>query len=178
MAIECFDAPVYHVQSETCLLEVLDEDGNPCGPGETGRVVVTALHNYAAPLIRYELGDYATVGDPCPCGRGLPTLSRIAGRLRNLVVLPSGEKVTPVLNWERVLNDLPIRQFQLTQKTVHEIEARIAAKQPFSAENEDTFADFFRRGLGHDFAFSFVYVDEIPRQANGKYEVFRCEVET
>ncbi len=179
LAIECPDNPPhYHIQSEAALVEVLGDDGKPCGPGETGRVVITSLHNYATPLVRYEIGDYAEVGEPCSCGRGLPVLNHIAGRLRNLAVLPSGEKVTPVLNSERVLNDLPIRQFQLIQKSVDEIEARIVVTQPMTGADEATFADYFRRGLGHEFPFRFVYVDDIPRQANGKYEVFRCEVET
>lgn len=176
MAIECSHGPRYHVQAEACLLEVLDGDGRPCEPGRTGRVIVTSLHNYAAPLIRYELGDFATVGEPCPCGRGLPVLSRIDGRYRNLAVLPSGDKVTPTLNWGRVTVDLPIRQYQLVQKSVDEIEARIVPQRPFTAADEQAFADYFRRGLGHEFPFTFVYVDDIPRQANGKYEIFRCEM--
>ena len=56
-----------HVQSESILPEVLGDDGTPCLPGEVGRVVITALHNFATPLIRYELGDYAEVGEACPC---------------------------------------------------------------------------------------------------------------
>jgi phenylacetate-coenzyme A ligase PaaK-like adenylate-forming protein len=61
-------------------VEVLDEEGRPCAPGETGRVVATSLNNFAMPLIRYETGDTAEVGAPCPCGRGLPVLTRIMGR--------------------------------------------------------------------------------------------------
>lgn len=178
MALQCPDHDHLHVQSEHCLIEVLDDNGEPCAPGQRGRVVITALNNFVTPLIRYENGDIAEVGSPCPCGRGLPVLNRIAGRLRNLAVLPSGEKVTPAFATETVLNDLPIRQFQLVQKTVHEIEARLAVKRPLSADEEARFADFFNRGMGHEFEYRFVYVEEIPRLPSGKYEVFRCEVES
>jgi len=58
--------------------------------GQVGRVVVTDLHNFATPLIRYDLGDYAEMADTCPCGRGLPALKRIMGRRRNMVRLPDG----------------------------------------------------------------------------------------
>src|SRR3546814_3878705 len=58
LTMQCPDHEVYHVQSENVLLEVVDDDGRPCGPGETGRVLITSLHNFATPLIRYELGDY------------------------------------------------------------------------------------------------------------------------
>ena len=80
LALQCPDYPHFHVQSENVLLEVVDDVGQPCGPGEVGRVLITSLNNFATPLIRYELGDYAEVGAPCPCGRGLPVLKRIMGR--------------------------------------------------------------------------------------------------
>jgi phenylacetate-CoA ligase len=76
IALQCPDHEHYHVQSENALVEVLDEKGRPCGPGETGRMVLTPLHNFAMPLIRYDVGDYGVVGEPCPCGRGLPVLTR------------------------------------------------------------------------------------------------------
>jgi phenylacetate-CoA ligase len=78
LASQCPDHPaLYHVHAEAALVEVLHDDGRPCAPGETGRVVVTDLHNYALPLFRYDSGDRATAGPPCPCGRGLPTLAAI-----------------------------------------------------------------------------------------------------
>ena len=73
MALQCPDHEHYHVMSEGVLLEVLDDAGNPCKPGDIGRVVITDLHNFATPMIRYEILDYAQVGEPCPCGRGLPS---------------------------------------------------------------------------------------------------------
>ncbi|HEX7277268.1 MAG TPA: AMP-binding protein, partial [Acidimicrobiales bacterium] len=89
VALQCPTAERYHVMSELVLVEILDEEDRPCQPGETGRVVVTQLHNYAMPLLRYDLGDYAQVGGPCPCGRGLPVLDRVMGRRRNMLVLPT-----------------------------------------------------------------------------------------
>jgi phenylacetate-CoA ligase len=91
IAIQCPEHPHYHVQSESVFVEVLNERGEACAPGETGRVVATDLHNFALPLVRYEVGDYAEVGAACPCGRGLPVLSRIMGRQRNMLTLPSGD---------------------------------------------------------------------------------------
>jgi phenylacetate-CoA ligase len=178
IAIECPQVPHYHVQSEFCLVEILDDDGRPCEPGQLGRVVLTTLHNFATPLIRYELGDYAVPGEPCPCGRGLPVLASIAGRQRHLAVLPSGDRVTLALNFERVLNDLPIRQFQLIQRSLDEIEARLVVKRPMTEDEEQQLAAYFNRGFGHEFPFTFVYVDDIPRLASGKHEIFRSEVET
>ena len=77
IAVQAPGADHYLVQAESVLLEVLDDRGRPCGPGETGRVVLTDLHNFATPVIRCDLGDRAEVGLPDPTGRSLPTLTRI-----------------------------------------------------------------------------------------------------
>lgn len=79
LAMQCPAHEVLHVQSENVLLEVVDEAGRPCAPGEVGRVVVTSLHNFATPLIRYALGERAALSAPCACGRGLPVIARVAG---------------------------------------------------------------------------------------------------
>lgn len=177
IALQCPDHRHLHVQSENCLVEVLDDDGMPCEAGQSGSLVITSLNNFATPLIRYEVGDVAEVGPPCPCGRGLPVLNRIAGRVRNLAILPSGDRIAPTFYTEPVLNELPIRQFQFVQKTVHEIETRLAVNRPLTAGEETRIGDFMNRGFGHEFQYRFVYMDEIPRLPSGKYEVFRCEVE-
>jgi len=77
LAIQCPDTNAYHVPSEAIIVEVLNDEGRPCGEGEIGRVVATPLFNLAGPLIRYEIGDFAEAGT-CECGRSLPTLKRIA----------------------------------------------------------------------------------------------------
>lgn len=64
IAMQCPDHPHLHVQFESALVEILAEDGGPCRSGEIGRVVVTPLHNFAMPLIRYALGDLVEMGAP------------------------------------------------------------------------------------------------------------------
>ena len=176
IAHQCPDHTHYHVQAESVLVEVLDEDGEPCVPGRMGRVVITVLHNFATPLIRYDIGDYVEAGAPCPCGRGLPVLTRVVGRTRNLLVLPTGEKVSSAFLEKRISVIAPVRQFQLTQKTTHEIEVKLVVPRPLTEAEENGLRDFFTERAGYPFDFRFVYVDEIPRSAGGKYEYFRSEV--
>src|SRR6202012_3802852 len=85
----------YHVQSEMLIAEVLRDDGTPCAPGEIGRLVLTDLCNFGMPMIRYEINDYAEVGALCDCGRGLPVLTRIMGRRRNMALDPDGRMFWP-----------------------------------------------------------------------------------
>lgn len=173
LALQCPDHPHYHVQSENVLLEVVDDRGNPCAPGEVGRVLVTCLNNFATPLIRYEIGDYAEVGEPCSCGRGLPVLTRIMGRYRNLLTLPDGSRRWPRLGYESKLQDIaPIELMQMIQRSLDEIDVRLVMPRPLSATEHETLTNFIRDKLGHPFRLRFDYVDNIRNPANGKIEQF------
>jgi phenylacetate-CoA ligase len=176
IALQCPDHVHYHVQSESVLVEVLDDDGNPCRPGEVGRIVVTDLHNFAMPLIRYEVGDYAEVGRPCPCGRGLPVLARIMGRTRNMLMLPGGTQVWPRFGLPRFPDIAPVRQAQIVQKTLDTLEVRLVVVRPLAADEERRLKELICEAVGVRFDVVFSYFDEIPRNPNGKYEDFRCEV--
>jgi phenylacetate-coenzyme A ligase PaaK-like adenylate-forming protein len=96
VALQCPHCAQYHVQSEHVVVEVLDEAGEPCPPGSAGRLVITDLHNYLMPLIRYEIGDYAVAGGPCAGGIGLPALQEVLGRRRNMLVHADGRRHWPV----------------------------------------------------------------------------------
>jgi len=173
LALQCPEHPHYHVQSENVLLEVVDDKGRPCAPGEIGRVLVTCLNNFATPLIRYEIGDYAEVGGPCSCGRGLPVLKRIMGRYRNLLVLPDGTRRWPRLGYESRLQDIaPIELMQMIQREPELIEVRLVMPRPLSETERENLAGFIRKNLGHPFRLRFEYVDSIRNPANGKIEQF------
>ena len=142
-------------------------------PGEIGHVVVTTLHNFAMPLIRYRLRDQAEVGEPCPCGRGLPVLRRIVGRQRNMIRLPDGRQHWPSFPgslWREVVPAL--QQFQLIQHDLNLIEVRIASSIPVSMEQGQGLAKILKEKLGYPFKFNFTYVDRINPTANGKFEDF------
>jgi phenylacetate-CoA ligase len=81
-----------HLMAENLYVEVLREDGTPAAIGEPGEIVVTDLTNLAMPLIRYRLGDFGVPGDPCSCGRGLPTLRQVWGRAYDFIEGPDGRK--------------------------------------------------------------------------------------
>jgi phenylacetate-CoA ligase len=115
IALQCPESPVYHVQSENLLLEVLDAHGRACEPGQSGSVVLTVLNNFATPLIRYEIGDVAVPGTRCSCGRALPVLERVIGRVRNLLTLPDGEQRYPDFGVDFYGALEPVSQFQIVE---------------------------------------------------------------
>ena len=177
IAFQCPTHGSYHVQSENLLVEILDDAGRPCRPGEAGRVVITDLHNFGAPLIRYDIGDHAEAGAPCGCGRGLPVLSRIFGRTRNMLRMPGGRMRWPTLpSGDELGRIAPVRQFQLAQKDYERLELRLVAARPLSAAEQERVREAFLRDLGGGFRLALAFLDEIPRSAGGKYEDFRCEM--
>ncbi len=177
IAIECPQGGGYHVMAEGLILELLRDDGQPCAAGETGRVVVTDLHNFATPLIRYDLGDLAVADGPCTCGRGLPKLRRILGRQRSLLCLPDGRRYWPLIGAFGYRDIAPVRQYQIIQRSLERVTLRLAVERPLSVAEEGALAEKLVEFLGHRFAVDFEYFSPtIPRGPGGKFEDFICEI--
>jgi phenylacetate-CoA ligase len=161
------------VCEETVLVEILDERGNPVGPGGTGRVVLTSLYNYATPFIRYEIGDVATLAaEPCPSGRALMRIERIEGRRRNALLREDGGRIWP----HRVAaSELPrllsSAQFQVRQNGAREIEVLYVAEPGAPAPDAAGLAAVFTQWLGRPPKLSLSAVDAIARTAGGKREI-------
>jgi len=178
IALQCPQVPEhYHVQAENLLVEVLDAAGRPCAPGDSGEVVLTTLHNFAMPLIRYAIGDYAQVGPPCACGRGLPVLRRIHGRARNLLRLPDGSRHWPSFPAQDWLAIAPVRQFRLRQTAAECIEVDLVTARPLEAAEADGLRRMLQGRLGHPFQIVLHPVADIPRPAGGKFEDFACQID-
>jgi phenylacetate-CoA ligase len=174
VAFQCPDGAGYHFCSEAVLCELVDDQGAPVRPGEFGRVVVTALYNYAMPFIRYEIGDYAQASvSPCSCGRGLPSIDHIGGRTRNMLVLPDGSKRRVVFDW--ISQSLSYRQIQIVQKTIYSIEIRYlpeSSAEPDLADLTRLLREKFFPGV----TVELVPVKRIERGAGMKFEQFISQV--
>lgn len=176
IAFRCREFGQLHVQAESVLVEILDEGGNACAIGVPGRLVVTALQNLATPLLRYELGDLASFGPPCGCGRGLPVLERVLGRVRNLVRTPDGRRHWPMgLLTIRAVS--AITQAQYVQRSDGSIEVRVVLERPLSQAEEQQAIELVRKALGYPFEVLITPVAAIERGPGGKFEEFRSELD-
>lgn len=177
IAIQCPKSGLYHTMSEALIVEVLNEQGKPCGEGEIGRMVVSDLHNLATPLIRYDIGDYAEIGPVCGCGRGLPTLKRIWGRERNLVRLPDGSRNWPLVGFHYFDTVAPVRQYQLIQTALDEIEFKIVTDQEITRSQEERLITIVRQALNYPFKITVMqFRERLPLGPNGKFEEFICRI--
>lgn len=95
IAWECATCSGYHLSSDMLVVEVL-KDGQPAAPGEEGEVVLTNLHSYAMPFIRYKQEDIVTLSAKSPqCGRRFPLLEKIQGRTEDFFIGRSGRRFAP-----------------------------------------------------------------------------------
>jgi phenylacetate-CoA ligase len=176
IALQCPLSGHYHIQSETVFAEVLRDDGEPCEAGETGRIVVTPLHNFSMPLIRYEIGDHVRLGGACPCGRGLLVIEQILGRQRNLLTLPDGRRFWPFLHMMEWPLIAPVLQAQAVQKSLREIEIRLVLARPMREDEQARLAEFILGHLPQAFNLRFSFHDAIAKSASGKFEDFLSEI--
>jgi phenylacetate-CoA ligase len=96
LAHECGYTSSHHLNIASYVIEVLSLNSDePVAPGELGRVVITDPFSHAMPLIRYDTGDLAVLGDVCSCGLPGPTLQRLEGRLAELVVGVDDQRISP-----------------------------------------------------------------------------------
>lgn len=172
LAYECPGRGVYHVHAENARVEVLDDAGAPCKPGETGRVVVTPLHNFAMPLVRYEIGDYAEVAAPCACGRGLPALKRVVGRVTGMAVDPTGRRFWPGLRASFLTAVAPFHKLRLLQHDPARMELRYVMDRELTPPEQQAASAALADMLGYPFRVDFTRVAALERGPGGKYEDF------
>lgn len=176
LAFQCPQHDHYHLQAESALIEILDDNGAPVEPGAIGRVIVTPLHNLAMPLLRYDIGDYAEAGDgACACGRGLPVIRSILGRRQNMLRLPDGAERWPLMSSGDIgalLSLAPIRHYQFAQTAPDRIELRLVVARPLGGDEAARVGDWARAKFGAAFGIDLAFPAELGRTAAGKFEDF------
>ncbi len=182
IAVECPRHNGLHVLDYRAIVEIVDDEGRPAPPGQSGNVVVTDLVNRAFPLIRYSgMGDIAGYRPGrCTCGlRALPLLDRIEGRKIDSILLPDNRIVHPY-RLTLLVQDLPgVQKFQIRQETQDEILVLIVrdpagAREASSAEDLPPYRELKKRlqdVLGGGMTVRLRFVDDIPRSENShKYQ--------
>jgi len=177
MAIQCPTTDNYHVMTETVIVEILNDDNQPCAPGEVGRLVVTDLHNHASPLIRYDIGDWAEAGERCSCGRGLPTIRRFIGREHSILTRPDGTRIWPIFYGAKMNDIAPVRQYQFRQKTLTGMEFRCFTEEPLTEAQRSGLIALVQDALGYPYEMDLVeYRQPLPTTGRGKFQEFIREI--
>lgn len=123
VAAQCGHHEGLHVFEENVVVEIV-KDGESVCPGEGGQVLLTNLHSYGMPFIRYDIGDFGKMlPDTCSCGRKL-SLFKPIGRNHEYFANSDGS-FTYLLDFQTVFEDLPIKDFQVVQENYDEIVIKI-----------------------------------------------------
>lgn len=178
-AQSCSESPQrFHVNTELVVWEVVREDGSPAAPGELGRVVLTNLHNYAMPFIRYDTGDLAVAGTTsCNCGRGFPLVEQLQGRSQECVVTLSGKMINPVSLGQYLFVSHnyvdAVRQYQLIVEGPHSMRLLIVAASGFADHTGEDLRRDMAELLGEDVTVRVDMVSEIPLEKSGKRPIIK-----
>jgi phenylacetate-CoA ligase len=177
IAAECPWSGTLHACEDAVLVEVL-RDGRPVEPGEQGEVVVTNLHAYAMPFIRYRIGDLATRAPACPCGSPFAALGAVQGRMIDYFPLPDGRLLHPYEIVTRLVwgSQGWMRQYQLVQERRDSVVLYVVAETAPTEEQVAEVVRTVRPVLGDRVRFEVRPVARIPFEATGKLRPSRSLV--
>jgi phenylacetate-CoA ligase len=171
IASECEQRHGLHVAAESLYVEVV-RGGEHARPGEPGAIVVTDLLNRALPLIRYRIGDVGSwAAGPCPCGRGLPRLATVTGRVSDFLVGPDGRVVAGLwLLHTLVAHRVSLGQVQIRQQRPGQVHYRIKPGPGFDPTQDlEYLTRESQHHLGEGTAVDWEFADELQAEPSGKF---------
>lgn len=176
IACECDHHAGLHVCAPTIYLEILKSDGSPANSGELGEIVITCLHNYAMPLIRYRIGDMGIwANQPCPCGRSWPLLKEVVGRVTDVFLKNDGSRIHGEYFTHLFYFQDWVEKFQVIQIEYQFIRVKIVprewTKNPRKSYEQEIemIAEKILLVMGPKTKVDFDFVDDIAPTDSGKY---------
>ena len=168
---ECEKHKGLHLNMENIFVETINSKNNNVSYGEQGAIVVTSLLNMAMPLIRYKIEDMGVLSNgKCSCGRCLPLLEKITGRVADFLVKKDGSLVAGVSLVERTLTALPgIRQLQIIQEDMSNIIINLVKGNLYNENIGRELIQVIKTALEGYPKIQLNFLKKIPPEASGKY---------
>ena len=141
----------YHVATSNVIIEVSKADHIDLENKQLGRLLITHLHSYATPFVRYDVGDVASLADRCSCGYDGPTLSDVYGRSKGLLKHADGRLSTFYIPYHRIRDVAKFDEYRIRQIDVKTIVVEIGGRQSLTADEIAAFVDLIKRRAGDDF---------------------------
>ena len=169
IAYECAHHPgKFHVAVSNVIVE-LDDGQTAEFEGKTlSRVLVTGLHAYATPFLRYDIGDFAHLENNCPCGHDGPTLSHIFGRAKQFFTTPDGAQV--YFNADAKIMNAMVRcqEFRFHQINPETVRVMIGGRDELEASEIESLRQFVANRTSYPFDIELETVPEIDWSGNPK----------
>jgi phenylacetate-CoA ligase len=173
IATECPQHSGLHIAAENVIVEVVDNENRQLPAGSEGRILLTNLHNYAMPFIRYEIGDLGILsGATCTCGRELPLLAGLNGRTEDVIRTPEGKLINGSILIDRTAKMPGIIEFQIVQESPGNIAVKLVPAREFSGEKRSEMASTiisqYRNILGDGLEIKVYFIDRVEPTKEGK----------
>ncbi len=168
IASECEFHSGLHVNADALIVEVEPQPNLPAG---MGRVLITDLLNRSMPLIRYEIGDLASL-DPdihCPCGRSLPLIGNVQGRTSDFLCLPNGRMIAGPSLALLAADMRDVRQVQFIQRDPKHVTLKVVAGHGYNLLTEQELRRRMQPYLEDVSSLTIVKADSIASEPSGKY---------
>ncbi|HEX9061623.1 MAG TPA: hypothetical protein VF941_15690 [Clostridia bacterium] len=169
IASECLKQEGLHINAENVFVEI-EEKGKPVETGCAGEVIVTDFWNYGMPFIRYQMGDVGVKSSHvCSCGRGLPMVDKIKGRVSDFIVDTKGALVHGEYFTHLFYGITEIEQFQLIQESREKITLKILPRNDFNPTVLNPIIQKIKLCLGENVAVNSIICDKSFITASGKF---------
>lgn len=178
VAWECPETGVFHTSDDTVIVEVLRPDGSAAAPGESGEVVLTSLHSFAMPFVRYRIGDVLVQGDPhCTCGSAFATIRAVQGRMFDYFPLADGRTIHPYELVNILGERAPwVAEYRLVQERRDLVRLSYCARESPTEAQLDHLGTGLRDFLGPAVALEVEAVDAFDSEGRAKTRVCRSRV--
>jgi len=158
------------------LIEIVNSQGKPVGHQEEGEILLTNLHNYSMPLIRYAIGDTGVWDDCAEASSGLAVFKHITGRVMDNFVAKDGSIIPgSTLSLTFNLKDW-VKNFQIIQEEAGWIRFLVVTKAVPNLQEQEEIEHKFKKLLGNDCRIDWDYVSEIPKTITGKHLFIKSHV--
>lgn len=177
IAFECSRYQGYfHVAHTNVIVECDEQLTVPFDGASLGRLLVTHLHSYATPVIRYDIGDFGQLEQQCRCGHDGPTISRIFGRGKHFLRHPDGNLLPFYLSTRTLLEIVDFKEFRVRQERIDTITVEIGGRENITADEEATLRRYIIKATDPAFNIEIRPVKEIDWTANPKRLFFSSSV--
>lgn len=174
---ECEAHVGLHISAENVIVEFVENRGDPVPAGELGDIVVTVLNRFSMPLIRYRIGDVGrALSGSCPCGRALPLMDHVEGRIPDMIYTPSGKHTS--MHFFTILFEFTdgVDQFQVVKQGKDKLVIRIVPNPKFSEEEKNHILMRTQDYVGPEMQCIVEEVEQIPHSPSGKRQFVLQEV--
>jgi phenylacetate-CoA ligase len=175
ISFECEYHNGYHLNQESSYVEIINHNNEGLG-----KIIATPLHNYAFPLIRYDTGDVGKYShEKCECGRYLPKISELGGRIRDFVILKDGRYIHGAFfnHFAPFYENTWIDEYQIIQKEIDSLLIKISTRRTPTQQDLDIIVSELRKGLLQDLKIEFD-LNGVEYTSGGKFRLIISQVKT